>query len=99
MVYPTGLVALTMRQTNIFWVAIFLGGLEAVKTVSGNRGQKNEQPPPAPWKERAKYELERWGNGDIHDIPLSIAGFHGTSSSFFRIQSLTEQTLHSALSA
>lgn len=71
-----------MRQTNIFWVAIFLGGLEAVKAVSVNAvGPKNDRLPPGPWKERVKYEFERWGNGYVHDIPLSSAGFHGKSSS------------------
>jgi alpha-1,2-glucosyltransferase len=29
--YVIGLAALLMRQTNIFWVAIFLGGMEAVR--------------------------------------------------------------------
>jgi alpha-1,2-glucosyltransferase len=30
----SGLVALTTRQTNIFWVAIFLGGLQVVQTIN-----------------------------------------------------------------
>ena len=28
-----GLAALAFRQTNIFWVAVFLGGLQVVRTV------------------------------------------------------------------
>ena len=31
--FLSGLVALATRQTNIFWVAIFLGGLQVVQTV------------------------------------------------------------------
>ena len=32
--FASGLAALTTRQTNIFWVAIFLGGLQVVQTVN-----------------------------------------------------------------
>lgn len=31
-----GLVALSFRQTNIFWVSVFLGGLQVVRTLRGN---------------------------------------------------------------
>ena len=31
--YVAGILALLMRQTNIFWVALFMGGLEAVETI------------------------------------------------------------------
>jgi alpha-1,2-glucosyltransferase len=33
-IFFLGLFALLVRQTNVFWVAIFLGGLQAVKTLS-----------------------------------------------------------------
>ncbi|KAF7936726.1 hypothetical protein BELL_0829g00040 [Botrytis elliptica] len=33
--YLCGVFALCMRQTNIFWAAIFLGGMEAVRTLKG----------------------------------------------------------------
>ena len=32
--FLSGLVALATRQTNIFWVAVFLGGLQVVQTVN-----------------------------------------------------------------
>ncbi|CZT49121.1 uncharacterized protein RSE6_09916 [Rhynchosporium secalis] len=35
--YPTGIVALWMRQTNIFWVSVFLGALELVRTIDAGR--------------------------------------------------------------
>jgi hypothetical protein len=33
--YLLGIMALFMRQTNIFWVAIFMGGLEAARSLKG----------------------------------------------------------------
>ncbi|RAL61259.1 hypothetical protein DID88_010338 [Monilinia fructigena] len=33
--YLCGVLALCMRQTNIFWAAIFLGGMEAVRAMKG----------------------------------------------------------------
>ncbi|KAI9651342.1 glucosyltransferase [Ciborinia camelliae] len=33
--YLCGVLALCMRQTNIFWAAIFLGGMEAVRSMKG----------------------------------------------------------------
>ncbi|TGO27794.1 hypothetical protein BPAE_0036g00050 [Botrytis paeoniae] len=33
--YLCGVLALCMRQTNIFWAAVFLGGMEAVRTMKG----------------------------------------------------------------
>ena len=67
-----------MRQTNIFWVAIFLGGLETVRTIAENSTtQSNSRQSTGPWKERIKLEIERWGEGHIHDTPLAVAGVHG----------------------
>jgi alpha-1,2-glucosyltransferase len=74
--YLTGLIALTMRQTNIFWVAIFLGGLEVVRTL------KTIRPVPQPnnpkcWKGIAKAAFHKFERGEIHDVPLSDAELYG----------------------
>lgn len=37
LVFISGLVSLAARQTNIFWVAVFLGGLQAIATVHQKR--------------------------------------------------------------
>ena len=67
-----------MRQTNIFWVAIYLGGLEAVRTITEDSTTQNKsRQSTGPWKEKIKFEIERWGEGHIHDTPLAIAGVHG----------------------
>ena len=41
-VFFCGVIALWFRQTNVFWVAIFLGGLEVVRTFSSDRSAANE---------------------------------------------------------
>jgi alpha-1,2-glucosyltransferase len=76
--YATGMVALTMRQTNVFWVAVFMGGLEAVRTVKGNKSLAPvKEPVPRTWQEQAVSSFKHWSRGEIHDIPLKDAGVHG----------------------
>ncbi|KIW19874.1 hypothetical protein PV08_00449 [Exophiala spinifera] len=42
----TGLVSLSSRQTNIFWVAVYLGGLQVVESVKSNIGISKVHDPP-----------------------------------------------------
>ncbi|KAK0121437.1 glucosyltransferase [Cadophora gregata] len=75
--YLTGIVSLWMRQTNVFWVAVFMGGLEVVRTIDAN-----QTPDPGPdiapyrWKDICIFYFKRYGNGQIHDVPLGDAGVH-----------------------
>jgi alpha-1,2-glucosyltransferase len=74
-----------MRQTNIFWVAIFLGGLEILRTIRDFRsaaesgplfdggGDKEES---GLW-EQAMREVKHYRNGEIHDVNLGEAGVIG----------------------
>lgn len=87
-VYVSGVVALTMRQTNIFWVAVFMGGLEAVRTVKANASSTTE-PAPKTLQEQVVSALKQWTRGQIHDIPLNQAGIHGKSSVLSLLQLLT----------
>lgn len=41
-----GLLSLTARQTNIFWVAVYLGGLQAVETIKAKVGVEKIHDPP-----------------------------------------------------
>ncbi|TVY88273.1 Dol-P-Glc:Glc(2)Man(9)GlcNAc(2)-PP-Dol alpha-1,2-glucosyltransferase, partial [Lachnellula willkommii] len=78
--YLTGMVALTMRQTNIFWVAVFMGGLEAVRTIEENKSPaSNKEPVPKTWQEHVVSTLKKWSRGEIHDIYLRDAGVHGVA--------------------
>lgn len=76
--YFTGIVALTMRQTNIFWVSVFLGGLELVRTIKTTQTASGEVEPAAGnWKDIVVAKFKEYSNGDIHDIPLKDASVHG----------------------
>jgi len=41
-----GLISLASRQTNIFWVAVYLGGLQVIETVKGQVGPNKVHDPP-----------------------------------------------------
>jgi alpha-1,2-glucosyltransferase len=77
--YLTGMIALTMRQTNIFWVAIFLGGLELVRIIkaqvpSENSGLQIRQS----WQKAIVSRFWDYTRGQIHDMPLRDADLLGT---------------------
>lgn len=65
-----------MRQTNIFWAAIFLGALEVVRTfkpvetVSSSNDSKS-------WKGVATATFQQYQKGEIHDLPLCEAELYG----------------------
>lgn len=77
--YLTGILALTMRQTNIFWVAVFLGGLEAVRTLKTIEVVPQEKEPQC-WKGVARAAFHRYERGEIHDPSLTEANLYGKSS-------------------
>ncbi|KAL9621287.1 MAG: hypothetical protein Q9160_004308 [Pyrenula sp. 1 TL-2023] len=65
-----GLLSLSLRQTNIFWVAIYLGGLEVVREL-GDSGRRNQDIKDA--------FMEAWAQGLIYDPPVEEAGFEGST--------------------
>jgi alpha-1,2-glucosyltransferase len=75
-VYIAGIISLTMRQTNIFWVAVFMAGLEAVRTLKSNESGKLGQQYTFD-KKTVSSEFKRYSHGYIHDVPLKDAGVHG----------------------
>lgn len=80
--YVTGIVSLWMRQTNIFWVAVFLGGLELVRTLDANQAPSPEnETTPYALKDIVVFHLRRYSRGQIHDLPLNNAGVQGSSLS------------------
>ncbi|OAQ90118.1 glucosyltransferase [Purpureocillium lilacinum] len=68
-----GLLALLMRQTNVFWIVVFMGGLEAVHAVKTLRPERVDQPFMTTLWAQLKYFAWRYSVGDIHDLPLSHA--------------------------
>ncbi|KAL7803503.1 glycosyltransferase family 59 protein [Trichoderma aethiopicum] len=68
-----GLFALTMRQTNVFWVVVFMGGLEAVHAVKTLRPEAVKRPLMATLSEQLLFVVQRWSVGHVHDLPLHMA--------------------------
>ncbi|KAK3338050.1 DIE2/ALG10 family-domain-containing protein [Neurospora tetraspora] len=73
-----GVAALFMRQTNVFWVVVYMGGLEAAHVVRGLK------PKPVPERETPSislasvgeffgFWLKRYAVGDVHDPPVDMA--------------------------
>lgn len=76
--YVTGIAALWMRQTNIFWVAIFLAGLEVVRILEYSRtSQSAQEARPHALKDIVSFHVRQCSQGNIHDVPLETAGVHG----------------------
>lgn len=68
-----GIVSLFFRQTNIFWVAIYIGGLEVVRTL--RRGRVGiEYHPSATWK---AVVFGSWQHLCIYDPLVATASFEG----------------------
>ncbi|KJZ79957.1 hypothetical protein HIM_00671 [Hirsutella minnesotensis 3608] len=68
-----GLFALLMRQTNIFWVVVYMGGLEAVHAVKKVKSGRAEEPLPTTTWQRAKHFVSKSSWGEIHDLSLSMS--------------------------
>ncbi|PQE27810.1 alpha-1,2 glucosyltransferase alg10 protein [Rutstroemia sp. NJR-2017a WRK4] len=74
-IYLWGMVSLTMRQTNIFWAAIFIGGMEVVRTL------QNPLPSTSVHEREKLQSLQsfvqaRWNealHGMVFDVPLRSA--------------------------
>ncbi|KAH8590491.1 DIE2/ALG10 family-domain-containing protein [Bisporella sp. PMI_857] len=72
--YIAGILALTMRQTNIFWAAVFMGGLEVSRTLKSIKSipGKNEKDRSC-WQGRLSASFHQYARGDIHDVALKDA--------------------------
>jgi alpha-1,2-glucosyltransferase len=74
--YLIGVMALLMRQTNIFWVAVFVGGLEITRTLDGKRSifqQSDESPRIGQFNDF----IIASNSGAFHDPKLEDAGLFG----------------------
>ncbi|CAM1511742.1 Fc.00g092550.m01.CDS01 [Cosmosporella sp. VM-42] len=67
-----GIFALFMRQTNVFWVVVYMGGLEAIHAVKTLRPERVDQPYMTTVPEQLKFYAWRYSVGDIHDPPLHM---------------------------
>lgn len=67
-----GVLALCMRQTNVFWVVVYMGGLEAVQAIR-DLPVSHENPVLDTWAKQAKFFFYRSSIGDVHDVSLEDA--------------------------
>lgn len=74
-----GLVTLWFRQTNVFWVVVFMGGLEAVHAIKSISPKRVEQPVVRTLFEQLKFFAWRYSLGEVHDLSLNNAYPDGTS--------------------
>jgi alpha-1,2-glucosyltransferase len=65
-----GLLALVFRQTNIFWVAVFLGGLRVIRTLKSRTTECNASHP-------VDIIRSSWELGQLFDPLVSEAYFEG----------------------
>lgn len=68
-----GVVTLFFRQTNVFWVVVFMGGLEAVHAVKTLRPKQVADSKATTLWGQFKHFGWRYSVGDIHDLPISRA--------------------------
>jgi len=78
-----GVTALLMRQTNVFWVVIFLGGLEVTDAVKTLEPRPIKAAPFVTLPQMLRHYLWRYSLGDIHDPPISYASPDGKCAATF----------------
>ena len=74
-----GVLTLFMRQTNVFWVVVYMGGLEVVHHVKSLEPSEVETPNFSTLAEQVRFYVWRYSLGDIHDPPLNMAAPVGKS--------------------
>lgn len=79
-----GLSSLIFRQTNIFWVAVFLGGLRVVEIIRIECAEK-------PSWHQGETTGDGWGCNQLYDPPVSEAYFEGDTSTSRRKESLNRE--------
>ncbi|KAI1328353.1 glycosyltransferase family 59 protein [Xylariaceae sp. FL0255] len=67
-----GLSSLTLRQTNIFWVVGYLGGLEIISAIKRLEPKPVKTPTFRTLEEQLRFYAWRYSLGDIHDPPVSL---------------------------
>ncbi|GKT45428.1 dol-P-Glc:Glc(2)Man(9)GlcNAc(2)-PP-Dol alpha-1,2-glucosyltransferase [Colletotrichum spaethianum] len=68
-----GVFTLIMRQTNVFWVVVYMGGLEAVAAVKALRPKPVPKATMTTLGEYVRFYTWRYSVGDVHDPPLNTA--------------------------
>lgn len=72
-----GVASLFMRQTNVFWVVVFLGGLEAVEAAKAMPAVRPQPPSQGDLMANIKDFAWKSSLGEIHDPALAQASLDG----------------------
>ena len=72
-----GVASLFMRQTNVFWVVVFMGGLEAVEAAKAGPTDRPLPPRQGDLMADIKYFAWKSSLGEIHDPALVQASLDG----------------------
>ena len=74
-IFLVGLASLTARQTNIFWVSVFLGGLEVTRSLPSR---------PLNYSDGLSTFLKTsWTEGIVHDVDIEDASVEGKTAAEF----------------
>lgn len=65
-----GILSLAFRQTNIFWAAVFLGGLKTIRVLKGMTNECRST-------DTMKIVRSSWFLGQLYDPPINEASFLG----------------------
>jgi alpha-1,2-glucosyltransferase len=79
-IIASGLVSLTFRQTNIFWVSLFLAGLDVVRTVKALAHLRNREKTQEAFRSCASVQeilLVSWRTCHVYDPCVSDAALVG----------------------
>ncbi|KAG5928414.1 hypothetical protein E4U42_000710 [Claviceps africana] len=68
-----GIAALCMRQTNVFWVVVWMGGLEAIHAIKTLKPERVDRPSVATPCKQLEFYSWRYSAGDVHDPLLGLA--------------------------
>lgn len=79
LVVVCGLISLTFRQTNVFWVAVFLGGLELVRAVHGLSRFPTPQSDWEPDVTLVEICQKSWYQSRVYDPLVAEASLGGQS--------------------
>lgn len=72
-----GVASLLMRQTNVFWVVVYMGGLEVFHSVKTMKPAPVDKPELNTLTQVIRHYAWRYSLGEIHDPPLNIAFIDG----------------------
>lgn len=73
-----GSMALLMRQTNVFWVVVYMGGLEAVQAVKGLKAESQSLSATKDRPQRLLQMIREYSVGYVHDPLLHMSEIDDT---------------------